>query len=144
MVEMRAARTPWPVTVTRWGVFLLGCANVWRAYGLAYQSDLLVDLGASPSPAIPLTLAAVWAGLFFGLTIALWRRREMTRWWLPLSVALYGAYRMFALFVLILEPVAQQAWLVRLLPLLALSCFAAWALNRPASAGFWRRAVSRT
>jgi hypothetical protein len=119
-------------------VFLLACANIWRAAGLARQSELLIELGTSLPPVIPLSISLIWAATFCYLVCALWRRRRSAGWLLPIAILVYAGYRLLLLLVFAVEPLTRHTWPIQFVPLAALSLYTAWALNRRSAAAFWR------
>ncbi|MEW5985632.1 MAG: hypothetical protein AB1791_03265 [Chloroflexota bacterium] len=107
--------------------------NVWRAYALGGQSDLLIELGASVDPRLRLVMALVWAVVWLGLAVALWRRRPFTRLALPVAWLLYVLYHLALLFFFVRSSVAQAGWLGYTLPALFILLYVTWVLNRPAA-----------
>lgn len=120
---------PRSVTLTLWGVFLLGVWNFGRALALLQQRELLQELEARPDPVFRLGMALVWGVMFAGLAVALYRRRPFTRRLLPLMIAVYAFYE---IGLILIFTVAGPSTLV-LETLLAAGAvgFCYWALNRP-------------
>jgi hypothetical protein len=129
---------PRSVTLTLWGVFLLGIWNVGRALAISQQRALLQELAAQPDPLIRLLLALVWGVVFFGLGEALRCKRPFTRRFIPLAIALYAFYE-FSLLIFFAPTTPAQTTLVfdGLLALLGITV-TTWALNRTAVAPYFQ------
>jgi hypothetical protein len=123
---------PLSVTIIVIGVFLFGIVNAWRAYGLFSQTDLLLTLGVAVDPRLRAAVAVVWALLFFGAVVALWRRHPVSRATIPLLLAVYAVYEIGLLLFLVQSPVARRGWPADTLFYAALIFLAAWLLNRRA------------
>lgn len=131
-MDQAAPKRPNTVTLTLWGVYLLGVWNFARALALSRQSALLQELAAQPDPALRLTLALLWSGLFWGLGEMLRRQRPSTRHLIPLSIVSYAAYELaLLLFFAPAGPHWRALWFDLLLAG-AGALFTAWALNRTA------------
>ncbi len=121
---------PRSVTLTLWGVFLLGIWNVGRALALLQQRELLQELAARPDPMVRLLLALAWGCAFFVLAEGLRRKRPLTRPLIPLAIALYALYEISLL--VFIAPV-RPPWTIlafdSLLALLGVS-FSWWALRK--------------
>ncbi|HEX6383653.1 MAG TPA: hypothetical protein VF177_03185 [Anaerolineae bacterium] len=133
-----AAKRPLSVTLTLWGVFLLGVWNIGRAIALGRQSSILLALGATPDPRLRLVIAVFWGLLFLGLALALWRRRSFTRQAVPISLLLYTLYRLSLLLFFTQVPVNWQAWLPQSMMYVGVIVFAQWALNRAGAKTYFR------
>jgi hypothetical protein len=129
----RRAKRPLSVTLTAWGVFLIGIANGWRALGLYRSSDLLLSLGAQPDPRLRLALALIWAALFALLALSIWRRRAAVRRRLAVVLALYLAYELTVNVLLARSDLARQGWPAWALLSAALFLAAVWSLYHRAA-----------
>ncbi len=123
---------PRSVTLTLWGVFLLGVWNFGRALALGQQRVLLQELGAHPDPTFRLIVALVWGIVFFGLGDMLRRKRPFTRRLIPLSIFLYALYEMGLIILFAAAAPARQSLLLDALLVLSGVLFSGWALNRTA------------
>jgi hypothetical protein len=120
----------WPVTITLWGVFLIGAWNGGRAWALWQQSDLLRELGARPDPTILTGLAIVWIVVWLGLGVALWQKRPFTRHAIPATLIIYALYELSLLTWLAATPPPQQGWRFHILLFTIMTLFSLWSLNR--------------
>lgn len=68
----------------------LGLANVWRFFGFNAERGLLTDYGATISPVFLMILAALWAIIFVGLSILVFRGRDFGRTATPIALAIYA------------------------------------------------------
>ena len=91
--EHRRPHRPFGVTLVLLGGFLIGLANGWRALGLIRQSNLLLERGAESDPRLCAAVSIVWAVVFLGLAYALWRRKLITRFVVPVVSLTYGLNR---------------------------------------------------
>ena len=132
-------KRPLTVTLTLWGVFLLGVWNAVRAIAWARQSSILLALGATPDPRLQLAVAVVWTLVFLGLAVALWRNRPFVRRAVPVFLTLYAVYRLSLPLFFTQVPLNCQGWFVRLLIYLAAIMYAQWALNRAGAKSSFRR-----
>lgn len=132
-----AAKRPLTVTLTLWGVFLLGVWNIGRAIALGRQSSILLALGATPDPRVRLVISIIWALSFLGLALALWRRRPFTRQAVPISLLLYALYRLSLLHFFTQVPVNWQSWLLQSMLYVGVTVFAQWALNRAGAKSYF-------
>lgn len=123
---------PLSVTIIAIGVFLFGLVNGWRAFGLFDQTDLLLASGVSIDPRLRAVVAIVWALLFIGAVLALWRRHPLSRVAVPLLVAAYALYEVGLLLFLVQSPVARRGWPTDTLFYATLVFLSAWLLNRRA------------
>lgn len=130
---MKAAPTrPFSVTLTFWGVLLLGGWNGGRVLAMSLNYRTLARLNAAPDLRIRLGMALVWAILLGGAAIGLWQRRPFTRKGLPLLLSLYAMYELGLLALFAQSPSACNSWLVNTLFYLSIMLFSIWALNRTA------------
>jgi hypothetical protein len=121
---------PRSVTLTLWGVFLLGIWNVGRALALFQQRELLQELAARPDPMVRLLVALMWGCAFFVLAEGLRRKRPFSRPLIPLAIALYALYEISLLaFIAPVRPPWPVLAFDSLLALLGVS-FAWWALRK--------------
>jgi hypothetical protein len=127
------------VTITAWGVFLLGATNVWLCFGLLGQRVLLEEQGAVVSPLLRFWAALIWAVLFFSLTVSVLQRRRLARLLLPLSLLFYGFYNLGQVWFFAATPTARQGWWVAAVGFLLATLWAAWALNRPVSRSYFQQ-----
>lgn len=137
---MRRSGHPRTVTITALWVFLLGMWNVWRAVELSSRLRLFLELGSTLDPRIRLGMAAIWAALFFALTILLWQRRPAVRRMLPVSLLLYALYRLSLLAFFVPAPAARRGWPATAVLYSAALGWTVWALYRPANAHIWKTA----
>ncbi|MFQ5436241.1 MAG: hypothetical protein ACE5FD_15350 [Anaerolineae bacterium] len=126
-------KRPFPVTLTRWGVFLFGVWNLGRLAALSRDRQLFQALGVQPDPRWRLGLALVWAILFLGLWLALRRRRPFTRTAVPLTFLLYAVIELAFLTLFAQSAPARQSWVVNTLFYIIVILFSRWALNRTAA-----------
>jgi hypothetical protein len=129
---------PLSVTIVAIGVFLFGIINAWRAYGLASQADLLLTLGVAVDPRLRAAVAVVWALLFLGAVVALWRRQPFSRGAIPLLLAVYAVYQIGLLLFLVQSPVARRGWPADTFFYAVLIILTAWLLNRRAIRSYFR------
>ena len=130
-------KRPLTVTLTLWGVFLLGVWNVGRSIAWGRQSHILLALGATPDPRLQLIIAVVWGLVFLGLALALWQRRPFVRRAVPISLTLYAVYRFSLLHFFAQVPLNRQGWLLLLLVYLAAIVWAHWTLNRAGTKAYF-------
>lgn len=128
---MSAPRRPLSLTITILGIFLLAVWNLWRAWIVAQQSALLMEIGVTLDPRLRLALALAWALIFLLLTVGLWQQREVARILLPATVLLYGGYHLF-LLLFTPAPAARQGWALQLLVLTAAGGWSLWVSLRTA------------
>lgn len=134
----QSAGRPRSVTLTLWGVYLLGIWNVGRALALFQQRELLQDLVARPDPMFRLLMALAWGCAFFVLAEGLRKKRPFTRHLIPLSIALYALYEISLLaFIAPVHPPWTILAFDSLLALLGVG-IATWALNRTAVAPYFQ------
>jgi len=55
-----------------------------------------MEFGANADPRLCAAVSLVWAIVFLGLAVALWRRRPLTRFVVPVATLLYGLNRLVA------------------------------------------------
>ena len=130
---------PLSLTITAVGIFLLAMWNLWRAWLVAQQSALLLQLGVTLDPRVRLVMAIVWGLAFLALALGLWQRRAVVRTLLPLTVLLYGCYHLLLLLFFAPSPAARQGWVMQLALLLAATGWTAWVCLRAAHRGVWTR-----
>jgi len=123
-------KRPLSVTITLLGVMLFGVWNAAKAFSMAQQLSLLLALNIRPDPRLLLVISVSWLVLFFGSAIALWRRRSLTRWLIPLLLLLYALYELVLQGLFVPIPISGQSWLLRFLLYDGVILFALWALNR--------------
>ncbi len=138
MSAIIALARPRTVTITLWGVFILGAWNVGRALTLGQQSRLLLEFGVVPDPRWRLIIALMWSSLFWGLTILLKRKRPITRQAIPLLILVYALFELGFLFFFAQAMPARRAWLVNMVFYGILFLFVSWALNRPAAKVYFK------
>jgi hypothetical protein len=129
---------PFSVTMIAVGVFLIGLVNAWRAVALFGQADLLLALQVSADPRLRAAAAVVWALLFFGAMIALWRRHDVSRLAIPLLLAVYAVYELGLLLFLVQSPVARRGWPADALLYALFIVLTTWFLNRPTVRSYYR------
>ncbi|MCB0035672.1 MAG: hypothetical protein KDE51_16685 [Anaerolineales bacterium] len=130
--------TPRSVTITRWGVFILGIANGWQAAVLYQQAAVLQEFAPVISPTIRIGLAAVWAVLLCLLAGAIWWRRPWVRTAVPVALIAYTLYHL-AMLVIAESSIAKEGWLGDLLLGLTGAAFSIWALRRSAVASYFQQ-----
>ena len=130
-------KRPLTVTLTLWGVFLLGVWNAGRAIAWGRQSNILLALGATPDPRLLLVIAVVWGLVFLGLALMLWQRRPFVRQAVPISLTLYAIYRLSLLLFFAQVPLNRQGWLLYSMVYLAVIVFTQWALNRASAQSYF-------
>jgi hypothetical protein len=121
---------PRSVTLVAVGILLLGLANIYRAIGLARQTDLQLEIGVSVDPRIRLILAAIWAIILISLTVALWLRRPETRAAIPALLTLYAVYRLVIVGVFGESEYARDSQLLTAILYSGAILYTIWALNR--------------
>ncbi len=136
---VRSHRRPLTISLIGWGVFLLGLAHLWQAWGLSRQAAVLRDRGALLDPALLQVLALFWAAIFVGLALALWRRYRPVRRLLPLALLLYGLTGLTRLLVLASQSGVTSGWPLRGAALGLALGLTAWALNRPGADRYFRQ-----
>lgn len=137
MSAFRRPMRPRSVTITLWGVFLLGAWNAARAVTLARKSDLLLELDLVPDPRIRMAAALIWAVLFIVLAVMLRQKRKFVRRATPLSLILYTLMELALLFFFVQAPAAKRSWLPNALFYAGAVLFTYWALNRSASDSYF-------
>jgi hypothetical protein len=134
---------PRTVTITLWGVFILGGWNLARAVVLSRQSSLLLALGVSLDPRLRLIIALCWAILFWGAAFALWRKRPFARQAIPIILLLYGLYQLSLLLFFTQTQTAQRRWLLNTLSYTVAVLFTLWALNRATVITYFKNGQSK-
>ncbi len=127
---------PRSVTFVAWGVFILGAANLWRAFGYAHQRDLYQLLGIKPDSSILLALSLIWAAALIAASLAIWLRWPPIRIVLPVVMGSYGLYQLGVQAVFTKSEVALQGRVAFALLYGAAALTALWALNRHAGRRF--------
>ncbi len=120
---------PRSVTLTGWGVLLIGLVNIWRSASLFRQLELLLELDVTPDPRLRLILSVAWSLFFCVLAAAIWRRFKMVRWAVPAGLFLFTIYRLGIFFISPADSSFDRTWL-RLAVSGAAILFSIWALNR--------------
>lgn len=131
MNPAQPANRPRSVTLTLWGVFLLGVWNLGRALALGQQRDLLKELAAQPDPVFRLMMALVWGVIFLGLAEALRRRRPFTRRLIPVLIGLHALYEI-GLILFFTTTIARETLILDIVLAGGGVAFTAWALLRTA------------
>jgi hypothetical protein len=129
-------KRPRSVTLTLFGVFLLGVWNFARALALGQQRDLLQELAAKPDPMFRLVIALVWGAAFLGLAEALRRKRPFTRRLVPLLIAGYALYEVG--LILVFTATSGQTLILDGLTAVSAVIFTGWALNRTAVTDYFQ------
>jgi hypothetical protein len=112
---------------------LFGAMQAGKVVALREQTALLLDLRVSLDPRLRLVVAALWMFVFWGLAIALWRKAAVTRWLVPLLLAVHALYELVVLGIFAQVPVSEQRWIQDRLFSVLLILLSYWALNRGAS-----------
>ena len=120
---------PRSVTLTGWGVLLIGLVNIWRSASLFRQLELLLELDVTPDPRLRLILSVAWSLFFCVLAVAIWRRFRMVRWVVPAGLFVFTIYRLGIFFISPADSSFDRTWL-RLAVSGAAILFSIWALNR--------------
>jgi hypothetical protein len=128
---------PRSVTLTFWGVFLLGGWNGGRLLATSLNYRLLAAFSATPTPLFRLVMALIWLLLLWGAALALWQRQTFTRHAIPFLLLAYAAYDLGLLFAFAPTGPARSGWLINALFYLFLILFSYWALNRTAVAAYF-------
>ncbi len=136
-----STKRPRSVTLTLWGVFLLGVWNLGRALALGQQRSLLQELASRPDPTFRLILALVWGVVFIGLAEALRRKRPFTRRLIPLAIAGYALYEISLILVFAVDALARQTLGLEALLAAGAVGLSYWALNRTAVADYFSNQV---
>jgi hypothetical protein len=138
-----APNRPRSVTITLWGIFLLGAWNVARSIALVQQSAVLLTLEVRPDPRWHLIISLVWAIAFLALAFALWQKQPFARQAIPLLLLLYGLYELSLLVIFVQSPPARLTWLLNTLAYVGVILFAHQALNRPAAQAYFAKSFLR-
>ncbi len=123
---------PHSVTLTIWGVFLLGGWNFGRLLTLWLNFRLLTTFATTPSPLFRLILAAVWTVVLWSVSLTLWQKRSFTRRAIPSILIIYMIVALGILLTFSQSGLARSGWLLRALFYLVCISFSYWALNRAA------------
>jgi hypothetical protein len=129
---------PHSVTLTIWGVFLLGGWNLGRLLTLWLNFRLLTTFAEAPSPLFRLILTAIWTILFWAAALALWQKRPFTRRAIPSILTIYMGFELGMLFAFAKAGPARSGWLTTTLFYLFCIAFSYWALNRTAVQSYFR------
>ena len=128
---------PRSVTLTFWGVFLLGGWNGGRLLAIGANYRLLAAFSTTPSPLFLLLMALVWMLLLWAAALALWQKRPFTRRGIPSLLFVYAVYELILLLFAQTEP-ARSGWLINILFYLFIVLFSYWVLNRTAVKPYFR------
>lgn len=128
--------TPRSVTITRWGVFILGVASGWQAAAIWQQAAVLQEFNLVILSNARLLLASIWSVVFIALGVAIWFRRPWVRTAVPVALFVYTLYHL-TLLILAQSPPAQAGWPADALFGLAGTLFSLWALRRTAAAAYF-------
>ena len=121
---------PRSITLTGWGVLLVGLVNIWRSASLFRQLELLLELDVILDPRLQLILSVAWALFFCVLAVAIWRRFKMVRFTVPVGLFVYTIYRMAIVYISPAFSGFDRIWLSLAVSGVAI-LFSIWALNRP-------------
>lgn len=135
-------RRPRSVTITLVGVILIGMWYAGQLFALIRQFSLLLTFNVTPDPRLRLIFAAVWMVLFWGAAVALWRRKQLSSWFIPLLLSLVALYELTLLGLYVRIPESGQGWLIRIWLYAALILFASWSLNRRAAKLYFGRTAA--
>jgi hypothetical protein len=130
---------PLAVTITLWGVFLLGVWNMGRVVAIIQQSNVLSELNNKIDPRIRLVAALLWALWLGGMVIALRQRRPFTRRAIPITLLLYAVYELSLTITFAQNQPAQSSWRLNGLFYLVVIIFSTWALNRTAVTPYFEK-----
>ena len=130
---------PRSVTLTIWGVFLLGGWNCGRLFATGLKYRLLTTFSTTPTPLFRLVMALLWMLLLWSVALALWRRRPFTRHVVPSLLIIYTIYELALLLIFARSGPARSGWLIDVLFYIMLTVFSYWALNRTAVAAYFRK-----
>jgi uncharacterized membrane protein YeaQ/YmgE (transglycosylase-associated protein family) len=130
--------TPRSVTITRWGVLILGMVSGWQAAALFQQAAVLQEFNPVISPFLRGWFAIVWSVFFCVLTSAIWLRRPWVRMAVPVALFTYTLYHLIMLAIA-KSSIAQEGWLGDLLLGLAGTIFTIWSLRRTAVATYFQK-----
>jgi hypothetical protein len=111
-------------------LIVLGFIQAAKVVALREQSALLLDLQVRPDPRLRMLIATVWMVVFWVLAIALWRRIALTRWLVPLIIALHVVYETAILGLFAKVSINSGRWFLYSVMAIALVSFTFWALNR--------------
>lgn len=131
-------KRPRSVTLTFWGVFLLGGWNCGRLLATSLNYQLLAPFSTTPSPLFRLVVALVWMLLFWGAALALWQKRPFTRYIIPAILLIYTVYELSTLLLFVQAEPARSSWLINTLFYLFCVGFSYWALNRTAVTSYYK------
>ena len=129
---------PRSVTLTFWGVFLLGGWNCGRLFVIGLNYRLLATFSTTPTPLFRLVMALVWMLLLWAAALVLWQRRPFTRRAIPAILFVYAAYELGLLLIFAQTEPARSGWLINGLFYLFVIVFSYWALHRTAVKSYFR------
>lgn len=133
-----AHNRPRSVTLTLWGVFLLGGWNCGRLIMISLNYRLLAPFSTTPKPFFRLIMALVWLLLLWAAALALWQKRPFTRHTIPALLFIYAVYELGLLLAFAQAGPARSGWLVNTLFYMVIIMFSYWALNRTAVTAYFR------
>lgn len=130
-------KRPRTITLVLLVLILLGIVQAGKVVALAQQSALLLELQVKPDPRLQMLIAAAWMALFWGMAFALSRRIALTRWLIPLLLAVYVLYELAILGIFVRVPISRDRWIQNSVCAVALVLFAFWALNISAAKAYY-------
>ncbi|MCO5189669.1 MAG: hypothetical protein M9918_15930 [Anaerolineae bacterium] len=128
-------KRPISVTIVIVGVLFIGAINLWRVAGLLRQMNMLLTLPLTMDPRLQLAIASGWAILSGVLGWMVWRFRPITRWLVPVALALYTIARLLQTVFFAHDMPINSAELILSAAIIA---FSWWALNRPAATSWFQ------
>ena len=129
---------PRSVTLTFWGVFLLGGWNCGRLLVTSLNYRLLATITTAPTPFFRLMMALVWMLILWTAGLILWQRRPFIRRVIPSILFTYAVYELGLLLIFAQAGPARSGWLVNSLFYLSITAFSYWALNRTAVTSYFK------
>ena len=130
---------PRSVTLTFWGVFLLGGWNCGRLLVTSLNYRLLATFSTTPTPLFRLVMASVWMLLLWLAALVLWQRRPFIRRAIPSILIVYAVYELGLLLIFAQAGPARNGWLINTLFYLFIIVFSYWALNRTAVTSYFKK-----
>ena len=130
---------PRSVTLTFWGVFLLGGWNCGRLLVTSLNYRLLATFSTTPTPLFRLVMALVWMLLLWLAALVLWQRRPFIRRAIPSILIVYAVYELSLLLLFAQTDPARSSWLINTLFYLFIIVFSYWALNRTAVTSYFKK-----
>lgn len=134
-----SSNRPRSVTLTFWGVFLLGGWNCGRLLSIGLNYRLLATFSTTPAPFFRLMLALGWMLLLWAAALALWQKRPFTRHAIPAILFVYAVYELVLLLIFAQAGPARSSWLINTLFYLFITVFSYWALHRTAVASYFKK-----